>query len=121
MPSGRAREGFPFGALGIADIPVAVFPRNAALAAAGAPVSAETVGGNVPRKGAMRLPWHSAEQPRTDVHGDEGPHDDEEPAEQAAQRCLRQPASEAVAGEAAHDADACNREQDGPVELQGLP
>jgi glutathione S-transferase len=97
-------EGFLFGPLGLADVSIAVFLRNAAfaryrvdatrwprtagfvdrvlaqeclaklqsfeavmlrtpipehraaLAAAGAPVSAETVGGAVPRRGVMRLP-----------------------------------------------------------------
>lgn len=97
-------DGFLFGALGIADLSIAVFLRNAAFAryrvdaerwpvtaryadrvlaqpcfvrlqafealqlrtpipeqraalrAAGAPVSAETVGGAVPRRGVMRLP-----------------------------------------------------------------
>ncbi len=97
-------QGFLFGTLGIADISIAVFLRNAAfaryrvdvarwpltagfvdrvlaqdclaklqpfealmlrtpileqraaLAAAGAPVSADTVGGTVPRRGVMRLP-----------------------------------------------------------------
>jgi glutathione S-transferase len=97
-------DGFLFGALGLADISIAVFLRNAAfaryrvdptrwprtaafvdrvlaqeclaklqpfealmmrtpipehrkaLAAAGAPLSAETVGGTVPRRGVMRLP-----------------------------------------------------------------
>lgn len=97
-------EGFLFGTLGIADVSIAVFLRNAAFArykvdatrwprtagfvervlaqeclaklqpfeavmlrtpipehraaltAAGAPVSAETLGGSVPRRGVMRLP-----------------------------------------------------------------
>ena len=47
-------EGFLFGSLGIADISIAVFLRNAALAAAGAPVCPETVGGAPPRRGVMR-------------------------------------------------------------------
>jgi hypothetical protein len=33
-----------------------ILEQRAALAAAGAPVSADTVGGTVPRRGVMRLP-----------------------------------------------------------------